>query len=586
MRYYIQRIAAVCLIAGGGLLLGIVHSNVEFDTTPEQVRQGWAGPAIVEEAQPLVAGLKPFQLVDDEGRPVVQANENANVRHWDAVLKHRGSHLPNYPQKTGDCVSFGGKNALEHAQYHAIETYALMAEAGLTPRGPPPAFRPIATYYLYGYSRVNIGKGRLGRSAGSVGAWLAKGVQEGGVLALDEPGCPPYSGQLADEIGFKGPPQEWIDKAKGQLVRAVAPVQSAEQVRDAVVNGHTVTIASNFGTKTIRPQDGRMVARWDDTWYHQMCVLAYDGSAASGKKYFYVLNSWGATAHPAPMQNEPPGGFWVEWSDMDKIAKQGDSWAFSLFDGFKAFDLNFRIVGAAGPDAPQVQEGAVMQTLLPLVNSIDGTTGSWLALAIIVAGLALLALGNVLRDAQRRRTPQLRLFVGVMVAGILSTSAIAASASDPVVVDFRATPAASTTLPDMVPRMDFRTAMFQPPQPQPKTPAKQPPKSTPATPATTTTATTSDEPPVLHIYGDPKTCVHCSAEYAEVKQAAADGRLPFRVVIHSDPDFYPRLVVQREQSGYPMHLWKRGNSYMFAYGRMTIDQLLAQVKTDLTFSCY
>jgi hypothetical protein len=299
--------------------------HIEDKVTPPEAREGWAGPEAVEEASEIVATMPEFRIIGDAGD-----NELKDVRHWDAAKAVLGHHVPNYPQQVGDCVAFGVKNAVEYLQCNEIA------------RGPPQTFRSIYPPYVYGTSRVQIGKGRL-RGDGSVGAWAAKAVQQYGVLASDAPQAPKYSGSVARDWGRSGPPQPAIDEAKQWLVKTVAQVTTPEAVRDAICNGYPVTIASNFGSKNFDQKDGRLVARGNGSWNHQMCIIAYDGDEASGEKYFYVINSWGEKAHPAPLQGEPPGGFWITWAQCQKIVKQGDSFAFSGFDGFPAQDLDFRI---------------------------------------------------------------------------------------------------------------------------------------------------------------------------------------------------------------------------------------------------
>jgi len=46
---------------------------------------------------------------------------------------------------------------------------------------------------------------------------------------------------------------------------------------------------------------------------------------------------------PAGGYGEPPGGFWINEADMDIIAKQGDSFAFSQFQGFPAQKMSWEI---------------------------------------------------------------------------------------------------------------------------------------------------------------------------------------------------------------------------------------------------
>jgi len=324
-------IAAVIGITVAGLSITITTSiNVDVDVTPPEVREGWAGPEAVEQAQEIVGAMPAFRI---EG--IKRDNERANVRLWTFAKEvNGGEHLPNVAQQVGDCVSWGAANAVnylaavqiardfQHSEFHA-------------------AFPP----YIYGTSRVQVGGGRLGGGDGSVGAWAAEAVRVYGVLAADYDGVPEYSGVLARKWGRRGPPDHFIDYAQQFPVKTVAKVRSADDVRDAICNGYPVTIASNWGGK-MQPNviDGRLVNKRAGRWNHQMCVIGYDGK--TGKEpYWYILNSWGRNAHGTPPDDAPPGGFWVREDDIDYIVRQGDSFAFSGFEGFPAQELDFRIVG-------------------------------------------------------------------------------------------------------------------------------------------------------------------------------------------------------------------------------------------------
>lgn len=324
--------AGMAAIALGSLMTVSLIFNFESTSTvtPEAARYGWAGPEEVKNAAPIVAGMQPFKIV---GAAPGEDNSRKNVRLWDHAIAVLGRHIPNYAQETGDCVSFGAKNAISYVLVTQMKT------------GPPGIeYHENFPPYIYGISRVQIGGGRLGGGAGSVGAWAAKGVMEYGVLRSDEAGVA-YSGRLADQWGRgKGPPKEVIEKAKQFLVKTTSPIRSAAEARDALCNGYPVTIASDWGSTNMREVDGRIVAKRNTNWPHQMCLIAYDGATGS-EPYFYVINSWGENAHPKPLQGEPPGGFWIRSSDVDYITRQGDSFAFSNFDGFPARELDFTVIG-------------------------------------------------------------------------------------------------------------------------------------------------------------------------------------------------------------------------------------------------
>ena len=272
-------------------------------------------------AELVAAQMPQFLIVGAED----QDNTRKNVRLWTAALAvNEGHWLPCGPQEIGDCVSWAAAravNALACQQIFNGQNQELHL-----------AFPP----FIYGASRVTVGAkhGSHFRGDGSVGAYAAEAVQTIGVLPSDHPDCPPYSGAVAKDWGARGPPAWAIAAARGRMVQTVSRVKTAADVRDAICNLYPVTTASDFGTKTIRPQDGRQVAKHDASWQHAMCVTAYNGSGA--QPYFYLMNSWGSKAHPEPLQGEPPGGFWIDSKTMDYIAQQGDCWAYSAFDGFPA----------------------------------------------------------------------------------------------------------------------------------------------------------------------------------------------------------------------------------------------------------
>lgn len=333
------------VLATAGLTLWL---STPPSVTPESHRYGLADNW-QKLAAPIIAANPPFQLTDDQGNPVVQDNARANVRLWDAVLRARnGQHLTNTPQQVGDCVSWGVKNAVWLLQYQPRPD-----GVDISPH------EPFAPFY-YGYGRVTIGRNQL-RGDGMVGAWGAQSAQAGTLFA-DDNGVPAYSGAIARQWGSQGVPRAFLDVARARRVKAIASVKTALQARDALCNGYPVTVASMFGTTDIRPRDGRMVARRNTQWAHQMCCIAYDGSGPVA--YFYFLNSWGESAHPQPLQGEPPGGFWVTIDDMQWVCSTGDCWALSDLDGFKARELNFNVFGALGSKQPvRVDADAIKTTL-------------------------------------------------------------------------------------------------------------------------------------------------------------------------------------------------------------------------------
>ena len=192
--------------------------------------------------------------------------------------------------------------------------------------------------YMYGVSRVQIGKRQLGRGAGSVGAWAAQGSISYGVYPTDQALADgfKYSGGLADNWGWNGAPAGTVKFAKDFRIKTVSQVRSWEDARDALVHGYPVTVASNVGfTGPFVVRDGKKWGTARGQWGHQMCFIGCEDQPGH-EKGCYIINSWGADAHPKPLNDEPPGGFWVNWQTVQSMVGQGDSWAYSDFDGFPA----------------------------------------------------------------------------------------------------------------------------------------------------------------------------------------------------------------------------------------------------------
>lgn len=320
--------------AAGATLTGLAYLLLAFVLFPKlpPVTEadvpglcGWAGQ---EEAAAAWAKLGPkfakFQI-----RGVAQDNTKKMALLWDAVrIVNDGKHLPTFRQEIGDCVGAGAKQAMDYLQ--CVE----MVRTGES------EFKPVYSPYHYACGRMapDLGAGKIRGPDGSVGSWQAEALVRYGVLPADLPGLEPYSGAVIRKWATRMPSREWIDAGRKHLVQSAAQVKTPEEVRDAIVNGYPVTIASDVGFMMQPPaKDGRLVNSRRGSWAHQMCVIGYDG-ATGQEPYWYILNSWGADAHGKPPDESPPGGFWVRKADMAAIVRQGDSFALSQFQGFPVQD--------------------------------------------------------------------------------------------------------------------------------------------------------------------------------------------------------------------------------------------------------
>lgn len=322
-RAYFVLVCSLCLffLGLGGVVDGLFIAKL--DIVPESARYGWDSNLAAKEAPAVAAMMPKFAVRNENGEIVSGAGKSAELWKY-AKLVNGGKHVLTWRQQSGDCVSMGATSAVAYTQVVQIAN------------GQAATFKVPFPAYIYGVSRVLIGKRQLGRGAGSIGAWAAQGCISYGVETEEHANSLgyQYSGRLADKWGWEGPPQACIDNAKNYRIKTVSQARSWEDVRDALAYGYPVTVASNVGFEGGSYQrDGKLWLRRRGTWPHQMCYIGMEDRAGY-QKGAYILNSWGEDAHPLPLGGEPPGGFWASWEDVNAMVAQGDSWIYSGFDGF------------------------------------------------------------------------------------------------------------------------------------------------------------------------------------------------------------------------------------------------------------
>lgn len=288
---------------------------------------GWLGPQAARRAWDAFADQ--FPAFEIQGAATSTAGKRACL--WEAMQRVTGDYLPNIRQEIGDCVSWGARNAVDHTA--AVEI-AL---------GEREQFRASFPPYFYGISRVQVGGGKLGNSDGSLGVWAADGVRRYGVLAADQPDVPDYSGRVAKEWGYRGPPSAMIELARPHPFRTTARIRSYAELRDALANGYACTIASLRGyAMRLRDEHGKSWFVGRDTWPHQMALVAVDDDPA--RPAAYRLNSWGPDAH-GPQLDGPPGGGWCHAEELDRELRDDgcECFAFSGFEGFPARPIDWSV---------------------------------------------------------------------------------------------------------------------------------------------------------------------------------------------------------------------------------------------------
>jgi hypothetical protein len=246
---------------------------------------------------------------------------------WKMFEKATGKPWPVINQGSiGSCVAHGTVNAIYYTMGYEIAN------------GDREEWKPLSRETIYGGSRVEVGKGRLGRGDGSIGAWAAKFVNQWGIVAEEKVG--PYDVGRCKQYGANGVPDDIEKLAKEHPIAEVTLVTSFEQACKALSSGYGISICSGQGFSMTRDKDGFCAPRGH--WSHCMALIGYrkDGPRPG----CVIVNSWGANTTSGPQPDGlPASAWWCEASVINRILKEEDSWAFSGVNGFPARKLNWVI---------------------------------------------------------------------------------------------------------------------------------------------------------------------------------------------------------------------------------------------------
>jgi len=291
--------------------------------------KGWVNdPAKVE----AVMNTLPFPVFGEIRSPIKDTGKGQEMFLYDIISKVAGK-FPSRTQTIGDCVSMGAAYAIDAIK--AVDIYLN--------KDFEEWVSETSTEDIYGGSRVVIGRGQLGNDDGSLGAWIAKYINEYGTLTRKKYGnidLSTYDGNRAKTWGSSGVPQDLVAIEKEHKVITVSQVNTYEECRDLIVNGYGVTVASDQGFSERRDDDG--FSKTKGSWMHQMSILGVDDKYK--RPGVLVQNSWGAWNGGPKRHNQPDGSFWVDAEVIERMLSQGDSWAFSGYNGFKPQKLNTRII--------------------------------------------------------------------------------------------------------------------------------------------------------------------------------------------------------------------------------------------------
>ena len=160
-----------------------------------------------------------------------------------------------------------------------------------------------------------------------------------------------------------------------------------------------------------------------------MCFIGCEDRPGRDKGC-YCLNSWGVDAHPKPLNDEPPGGFWVDWQSVQRMVAQGDSWAYSDFDGFpdegkadwNAFktQVEANVPGEQDAELLARSEQPDPQPVLMEARTMFSPTLLW---TILIAGVLLAVIALRSKYGWKAKGSSALFLAAVMLYGATTTEA-------------------------------------------------------------------------------------------------------------------------------------------------------------------
>lgn len=265
-----------------------------------------------------------------------RADNDKTVLLWEPEIRLFGAPKPTWDQgQAGTCVSFGWGRGLN-------DVLLLMVATGRS--SMPPG--DVATEPIYGFSRVEVGGGRLGSEDGSLGAWAATGAQKyGNLFRTTYPGgvdLSRYSENLSRQWGVRGVPDSLEPTARVQIARSVAQVRTFEEAWQAIGSFYPVPVCSDQGFDDTL-QGGILAPQ--GSWAH--CMLFRGRVVTRRGRVLLCQNSWAANwlrgepvieAADGARIELPEGCFGVEERVADRMLRQSDSFAVSDLQGLPVRD--------------------------------------------------------------------------------------------------------------------------------------------------------------------------------------------------------------------------------------------------------
>lgn len=232
---------------------------------------------------------------------------------------------PSFHQTGPTCVSMGTIRAIQDSYYTALVWRSEIASA-----------KQLCTEMTYGGSRNEVGRGRLGKDGGSIGAWGAEWVHDYGLVPRGVYGKYDLR-KLRDDLAVDwgrpgvGVPAELEALGKSHLVGSCHRCMTVEEIADAVASGYAVAYCSNLIWSDTRNAKGICEVESSGGHCEEICGVCEVG----GRLVFVRQNSWGNYLRGPDVLTYDGGtvqlreGSYGAWGDdVARGLRNGEAWAY------------------------------------------------------------------------------------------------------------------------------------------------------------------------------------------------------------------------------------------------------------------
>ena len=266
-----------------------------------------------------------LESADDNADVLLHAFVAKMSPEWTRERDGRKTLRSYHQGNIGSCVGHGTAQALN-------ALIAVQMELGIQATEYPSL---IAADAAYGLARE--AGGMLGyRGDGCFGSAAAKSLIGIGSLLRKKYGdvdLAEYSVDRCRKYGSQGVGSALKTAAGEHTVSATTQVRNAVEAWSLIGNGYPINVCSNVGFSRTRDKNGVCAA--SGTWNHSMAITGRR-TTADGMKLFLIQNSWGDDWCGGPYwQDMPWGSFFATEPTVDRMMRQGDSFAYSGIQNFR-----------------------------------------------------------------------------------------------------------------------------------------------------------------------------------------------------------------------------------------------------------